>query len=233
MLEKNEILNNLNIVKENIENACKRVNRENDVVLIPVTKTFPHELIKTCIDIDVKEVGENRPLEIRDKYELYNNEVKFHMIGHLQTNKIKYIGGKVVLIHSLDSIKLANELNKYAKKNDFVFECLVQVNIVKEEAKFGVSENNIIEFLKEFEQFENIRIMGLMNMAPFYDNSEDSRNDFRKMKVLFESLKTEKFKNSQMKYLSMGMTNDYVIAIEEGSNMVRIGSAIFGARTYL
>jgi len=233
MLEKSEILFNLNIVKENIENACKRVNRENDVVLIPVTKTFPHELIQTCIELDIEEVGENRPLEIRDKYELYHDQVKIHMIGHLQTNKIKYIGGKVVLIHSLDSVKLANELNKYASKKDIVFECLVQVNIAKEEAKFGISENNIIEFLKEFEKFENIRIMGLMNMAPFYDNSEDARNDFKKMKILFESLKNEEFKNVQMKYLSMGMTNDYVVAVEEGSNMVRIGSAIFGARTYL
>jgi len=122
MLEKSEILFNLNIVKENIENACKRVNRENDVVLIPVTKTFPHELIQTCIELDIEEVGENRPLEIRDKYELYHDQVKIHMIGHLQTNKIKYIGGKVVLIHSLDSVKLANELNKYASKKDIVFE---------------------------------------------------------------------------------------------------------------
>jgi len=233
MLEKSEILSNLNIVKENIENACKRVNRKNDVILVPVTKTFPHELIQTCIDLDIEEVGENRPLEIRDKYELYHEQVKIHMIGHLQTNKIKYIGGKVVLIHSLDSVKLANELNKYALKNDIVFECLVQVNIAKEEAKFGISENNIIEFLKEFEEFENIRIMGLMNMAPFYNNSEDARTDFRRMKTLFESLKNEKFRNAQMKYLSMGMTNDYVVAVEEGSNMVRIGSAIFGTRTYL
>ncbi|MDM8533564.1 YggS family pyridoxal phosphate-dependent enzyme [Clostridiaceae bacterium HSG29] len=233
MLEKSEILSNLNIVKENIENACKRVDRENDVVLIPVTKTFPHELVQTCIDLNIEEVGENRPLEIRDKYELYHDQVKIHMIGHLQTNKIKYIGGKVVLIHSLDSVKLANELNKYASKNDIVFECLVQVNIAKEEAKFGISESNIMEFLKEFEQFENIRIMGLMNMAPFYNDSEDARNDFKKMKVLFESLKNEKFKNAQMKYLSMGMINDYVVAVEEGSNMVRIGSAIFGNRTYL
>jgi pyridoxal phosphate enzyme (YggS family) len=154
------------------------------------------------------------------------------MIGHLQTNKVKYIIDKVSLIHSLDSIKLAKELNKYAKKNDILVECLVQVNIADEEVKFGVSEENISDFLIELQEFDSIKVMGLMNMAPFYSDNEEARKDFKKMKELFELLKKENYKNVQMKYLSMGMTNDYVVAVEEGSNMVRIGSAIFGKRDY-
>ncbi len=232
MLEKNDILLNLNNVKENIEKACNRVNRENDVTLISVTKTFPKELIQTCIDLNVKDVGENRPLEIRDKFEIYENKVKWHMIGHIQTNKVKYIIDKVSLIHSLDSIKLAKELNKYAKKNDICIECLVQVNIADEDVKFGISEKDVSDFLAKLQEFDNIKIMGLMNMAPFYSNNEEARKDFKKMKELFELLKKESYKNVQMKYLSMGMTNDYIVAVEEGSNMVRIGSAIFGKRDY-
>jgi pyridoxal phosphate enzyme (YggS family) len=232
MLEKNDILLNLNNVKENIEKACNRVNRESDVTLISVTKTFPKELIQTCIDLNVKDVGENRPLEIRDKFEIYENKVKWHMIGHIQTNKVKYIIDKVSLIHSLDSIKLAKELNKYAKKNDICIECLVQVNIADEDVKFGISEKDVSDFLAKLQEFDNIKIMGLMNMAPFYSNNEEARKDFKKMKELFELLKKESYKNVQMKYLSMGMTNDYIVAVEEGSNMVRIGSAIFGKRDY-
>ena len=232
MLNKDEILQNINIVKKNIDKACDKVNRENDVKLISVTKTFPKELIQTCIDLDIEEVGENRPQEIKDKFDIYGNQVKWHMIGHLQTNKVKYIIDKVCLVHSLDSIKLAKELNKHAQKHDIVIECLVQVNIADEEVKFGISENNIDDFLDKLQDFQNIKIMGLMNMAPFYSNSEEARKDFKKMKQLFELLKEKSYKNAEMKYLSMGMTNDYIVAIEEGSNMVRIGSAIFGARDY-
>lgn len=232
MLSKDEILQNINIVKKNIDKACDRVGRENDVKLISVTKTFPKELIQTCIDLDIEEVGENRPQEIKEKFNTYGDQVKWHMIGHLQRNKVKYIIDKVSLVHSLDSVKLAKELNKYAEKYDIVIECLVQVNIADEEVKFGISENNVYNFLDKLQEFQNIKIMGLMNMAPFYSNPEEARKDFKKMKQLFELLKEKSYKNVEMNYLSMGMTNDYIVAIEEGSNMVRIGSAIFGARDY-
>lgn len=232
MLDSNTILKNYNEVKKNIEDACKRVNRDNDVTIVAVTKTFPEKLIKKCIDLDILDVGENRPLEMKEKYEIYENKVNWHMIGHLQRNKVKYIIDKISLIHSLDSVRLAKELNKRAKKNDLVVKCLVQVNIVNEDSKFGILKNNLEDFLEEIKDLRNIKIVGLMNMAPFYDESENARNDFRQMKIIFNNLKKNKNKHYEMKYLSMGMTNDYVIAVEEGSNMVRIGSAIFGQRDY-
>jgi len=232
MLNNNTILSNYNDVKKNIEEACKKVNRDNDVTIVAVTKTFPEALIKTCIELDISDVGENRPLEMEEKYKIHENKVNWHMIGHIQRNKVKHIIDKVTLIHSLDSLRLAKELNKRGKKNDLIVNCLVQVNIVNEDSKYGVLKNQLEEFLEDIKDLNNIKIVGLMNMAPFYDDSENARSDFRQMKILFNKLKTNKDKNYEMKYLSMGMTNDYVVAVEEGSNMVRIGSAIFGQRDY-
>jgi hypothetical protein len=232
MYNKDTILSNYNEVKENIEKACKNVNRENDVTIVAVTKTFSEELIQKCIDLNILDVGENRPQEMRDKYEIHGDQVNWHMIGHLQRNKVKYIIDKVSLIHSLDSVRLAKELNKRAKKNDLVVNCLVQINVVNEDAKFGILKKEVETFLEEVKDLEHIKIVGLMNMAPFYDDSENARSDFRQMKILFNKLKKHKNKHYEMKYLSMGMTNDYVVAVEEGSNMVRIGSAIFGQRDY-
>jgi pyridoxal phosphate enzyme (YggS family) len=154
------------------------------------------------------------------------------MIGHLQRNKVKYIIDKVDLIHSLDSVRLAKELNKRAKKNDLVVDCLVQINVVNEDAKFGILKKEVEGFLEEIKDLNHIRVVGLMNMAPFYDDSENARSDFRQMKILFNKFKEQENAHYEMKYLSMGMTNDYVVAVEEGSNMVRIGSAIFGQRDY-
>jgi len=232
MLSKDIILENYNKVKENIEKACQTVNRENDVTIVAVTKTFSEELIKKCIELEILDVGENRPLELRDKYEIHGDQVNWHMIGHLQRNKVKYIIDKVSLIHSLDSVRLAKELNKRAKKNDLVVDCLVQINVVNEDSKFGILKKEVESFLEEIKDLDNIKIVGLMNMAPFYDDSENARSDFRQMKILFNKLKKHRNEHYEMKYLSMGMTNDYVIAVEEGSNMVRIGSAIFGQRDY-
>lgn len=232
MLDKETILSNYTEVKNHIEKACQRINRENDVTIVAVTKTFSEELIKKCIELNILDVGENRPLEMRDKYEIHGNQVNWHMIGHLQRNKVKYIIDKVSLIHSLDSVRLAKELNKRAKKNDLVVNCLVQINVVNEDAKFGILKKEVENFLEEIKNLDHIKIVGLMNMAPFYDDSENSRSDFRQMKILFNNLKKQKNKHYEMKYLSMGMTNDYIVAVEEGSNMVRIGSAIFGQRDY-
>jgi len=232
MLNKDAILENYNKVKENIEKACSTVNRENDVTIVAVTKTFSEELIKKCIELDIFDVGENRPLELRDKYEIHGEQVNWHMIGHLQRNKVKYIIDKVSLIHSLDSVRLAKELNKRAEKNNLVVDCLVQINVVNEDAKFGILKKEVENFLEEIKDLNHIKIVGLMNMAPFYDDSENARSDFRQMKILFNKLKKHESEHYEMKHLSMGMTNDYVVAVEEGSNMVRIGSAIFGQRDY-
>lgn len=232
MYNKDTILSNYNEVKENIEKACQNVNRENDVTIVAVTKTFSEELIKKCIDLNILDVGENRPQEMRDKYEIHGDQVNWHMIGHLQRNKVKYIIDKVSLIHSLDSVRLAKELNKRAKKNDLIVDCLVQINVVNEDAKFGILKKEVESFLEEIKDLDHIKIVGLMNMAPFYDDSENARSDFRQMKILFNKLKKHKNEHYEMKYLSMGMTNDYIVAVEEGSNMVRIGSAIFGQRDY-
>lgn len=155
-----------------------------------------------------------------------------HMIGSLQTNKVKYIIDKVKLIHSLDRMSLAKEINKRAKSINRVMDVLVQVNISGEETKSGLKREEVLDFLKQIENLDNIRVKGLMTMAPHYEDPEDTRYVFRSLKELFEKIKKEQIKNVEMEYLSMGMTNDYKIAIEEGSNMVRIGTAIFGKRDY-
>jgi len=232
MLNKEEILENLKEVKDNISKNCQKVGRENDVTLVAVTKTFPKELIQTCIDLDINVVGENRARELRDKYNEFKDKVSWHMIGHMQRNKVKYIIDKVDLIHSLDSKRLAKEINKRAKKNDVIMDCLLQINIVDENSKYGILKKDIDDIFEYIQKFKNIRIVGFMNMAPFYDDPENARNDFKKMKDLFDSYKNNNYANIYMKHLSMGMTNDYHIAVQEGSNMVRIGSAIFGKRDY-
>jgi hypothetical protein len=154
------------------------------------------------------------------------------MIGHLQKNKVKYIIDKTVLIHSVDSLSLAEEIDKRAKNRGLVANVLIELNIGEEESKFGIKEENIYDFIKSLENFENIRVLGLMTVAPFCENPEDVRWVFKKMKDIYDKISTMNLKNAEMKYLSMGMTNDFEVAIEEGSNMIRIGTAIFGARKY-
>lgn len=232
MLSKEEIKKNVSMVEEKIQKACDRVNRENDVKLIAVTKTFPEELLSRCLAIGVTTIGENRAREMRDKYKTFGDQFQWHMIGHLQRNKVKYVIDKATLIHSLDSIRLAKEINKRAKKEDKIMDCLIQINAVDEESKYGFLPKDIDDVVEEISKLDNIRIVGLMNMAPFFDDPEKTRPGFKKMKEIYDSLKNCDYENINMNYLSMGMSNDYEIAIEEGSNMVRIGSAIFGARDY-
>lgn len=154
------------------------------------------------------------------------------MIGHLQKNKVKYIIDKTVLIHSVESLSLAEEIDKRAKKAGIVANVLIELNIGEEESKFGIKEENVYDFVKSMEEFENIKVSGLMTVAPFCENPEDVRWVFKKMKDIYDKISAMNLKNAEMKYLSMGMTNDFEIAIEEGSNMIRIGTAIFGARKY-
>lgn len=202
------------------------------MTLIAVTKTVDVETIKEAIELGVTDIGENKVQELEKKIEEIGDNVDYHMIGHLQTNKVKYIIDKVKLIHSLDRKSLVKELNKRAKQNNLVIDALVQVNVAEEETKFGLEVSQVLPFIEKVLEFENIRIRGLMTMAPHTDDEKVLRQVFRTMYELQEEIKAHNYENLSMDYLSMGMTNDYEIAIEEGSNMVRVGTAIFGGRNY-
>jgi pyridoxal phosphate enzyme (YggS family) len=231
----NYIKENLNNVFKDIEDACVKVNRnKDDIVLIGVTKTVDIPIIEEAIKNGIKHVGENKVQELVKKYDLIGSKVKWHLIGTLQTNKVKYIIDKVDMIHSLDRISLCKEINKRAESIDKVIDCLVQVNISKEESKHGIYKEDVIEFIKNVSnKFNNIRIKGLMTMAPYVDNPEDVRIYFRELKDLSNEIKKLNLENVYMDYLSMGMSNDFKVAIEEGANMIRVGTSIFGKRNYM
>ncbi|MFT7344693.1 MAG: pyridoxal phosphate enzyme (YggS family) [Lentimonas sp.] len=204
-----------------------------DVNLIAVSKTKPVEKIEEFYEEGHREFGENKVQELCDKYEALPKDVKWHLIGHLQTNKVKYIAPFVHLIHAVDSLKLLKEINKQALKNNRTINCLLQLHIAEEDTKFGLSFDEVKELLdsESFVEMQNISITGLMGMATNTDDKEQIRNEFRNLEGYFQILKSHYFKfNENFTVLSMGMSNDYNIAIEEGSNMVRIGSAIFGER---
>lgn len=232
-------------IKENIDNILKKVQfaaeksgrKLEDITLIAVSKTVDWEKAKEAVEAGINNLGENRVQEITNKYEQFDNlnlndNVNWHMIGHLQKNKVKYIIDKVNLIHSVENLELANEINKRAAQHNIISNVLIELNIGEEESKFGISDENVMEFVKNLEQFENIKVLGLMTVAPYAENPEDIRWVFKKMKEIYNSISNINLRNTEMKYLSMGMTNDFEIAIEEGSNIVRIGTAIFGARDY-
>lgn len=197
-----------------------------------VTKTVDVATIEEAIGLGITDIGENRVQELREKIEAIGEGVNYHLIGHLQTNKVKYIIDKVKLIHSLDRLSLVKELDKRARQRQLVIDTLVQVNVAEEESKFGLKVEEVLPFIEEVLKYENIRIRGLMTIAPYTDDEALLRKIFRTMYKLKEDISKRKYENLTMDYLSMGMTNDYKIAIEEGSNMIRVGSAIFGARKY-
>jgi pyridoxal phosphate enzyme (YggS family) len=226
------IRENIDDIVKKIEAACKKVGRNpNDITLIAVSKTVESPKVREAVAAGVDNLGENRVQELVKKYEdLKDIDIKWHMIGHLQKNKVKYIIDKTVLIHSVESLSLAEEIDKRAKKAGIVANVLIELNIGEEESKFGIKEENVYDFVKSMEEFENIKVSGLMTVAPFCENPEDVRWVFKKMKDIYDKISAMNLKNAEMKYLSMGMTNDFVTAIEEGSNMVRIGTGIFGKR---
>ncbi|HHZ02834.1 MAG TPA: YggS family pyridoxal phosphate-dependent enzyme [Tissierellia bacterium] len=228
------IKENVDIILKRIEESAKKSGRDfRDITVIAVSKTVDAQRAKEAVESGIINLGENRVQELVKKYEeLKDTNVKWHMIGHLQRNKVKYIIDKVEMIHSVESLSLAEEINKRAAQKNLLCKVLIELNIGGEESKFGISEDSIYEFLKSMEDFENIKVMGLMTVAPFSENPEDVRWVFRKMKNIFDEISGMNYKNTQMKYLSMGMTNDFEIAIEEGANIIRIGTAIFGAREY-
>ena len=228
------IKENIDSIMKKIDTACKKTGRNpKDITLLAVSKTVESDRAKEAVEAGIKNLGENKVQELIKKYEeLKDIDVKWHMIGHLQKNKVKYIIDKNILIHSVESLSLAEEINKRAKNSNLTADVLIELNIGEEESKFGINEENVYDFIRSMEQFENIRVLGLMTVAPFCENPEDVRWVFKTMKNIYSKISIMNLRNTEMKYLSMGMTNDFEIAIEEGSNIIRIGTAIFGARKY-
>ncbi len=227
------IKENLLDVEKKIERAAiKSGRRREDITLIAVTKTRTADEINEAIACGVTDIGENKPQEVRDKYPSVNNDAKWHMIGTLQTNKIKYIIDKVALIHSVDSIHLMDEIDKQAKKHDLVMNILIQVNISGEETKHGVAPNELRSLLKHAGELSNIHVDGLMTIAPKIEGNVTNSLHFDNIRKLFVDISREKYDNVTMRCLSMGMSGDYETAIECGATMVRVGTAIFGARDY-
>jgi pyridoxal phosphate enzyme (YggS family) len=215
----------MSINKEKYKEILSELNGK--VLLVAVSKTKSAEDIKAFYDEGQRDFGENYVQELVDKAALLPKDIRWHFIGHLQSNKVKYVAPFVHLIHGVDSENLLKEINKQAKKNNRTIDCLLQVHIATEETKFGFDENELVSL--QIAQFENVRIKGLMGMASFSSNMQLVRNEFKRLKQLFDQLQRL---NPELKILSMGMSGDYKIAVEEGSNMVRIGSLLFGERNY-
>lgn len=216
-----EIRNNIALAK------AKSPNPEQDITLVAVTKMHGVEEIKEVLACGQTLLGENRVQELLDKYDAVGDGATWHIIGHLQSNKVKYITDKVAMIHSLESESLAKELSSRMQALGKTMDCLVQVNIADEESKFGLEKTAVVPFLQQVSQMPGIRIKGLMHIAPYFENPEDVRPIFREMYQLFEDIKMLEIPNVNMDILSMGMSHDYQVAIEEGANMIRVGSSIF------
>lgn len=226
------IKDNISEIENRIKETLAKKNRFDDVTLIAVSKTQPVEKIQEVLDLNHLDMGENKVQELMDKMAILGDIPRYHMIGHLQTNKVKYIADKIHLIHSLDRISLAKEINKRAKASNRLIDCLVQVNIAKEDTKFGLCKDDVIPFIEQLLTFEHIKVKGLMTIAPFTEDEKVLRETFRGLYNLKEDIIKRGYEEISMDVLSMGMTNDYEIAIEEGSNMIRVGTGIFGKRNY-
>ncbi len=227
------VTENLAEVRSRVENACIRSGRSpEDVTLIAVSKTKPVEMIEEAIRCGMKHFGENKPQELRDKYEQLPKDLQWHMIGHLQRNKIKYIIDKAALIHSVESVRLAEAVSEEAVKRGITMPVLVEVNAAGEETKFGVSLAETEAFIRDIAPLPGIRIEGLMTIAPFTDDPETNRPYFRALRNLSIDIGNQNIDNVNMRHLSMGMTGDFETAIEEGATLVRVGTGIFGERNY-
>jgi len=221
-------------VEKRIQAACDRAGRKREeVTLIAVSKTKPVETLQEAYDLGVRIFGENKVQELTAKYEALPKDIHWHMIGHLQTNKVKYIIDKAELIHSVDSLKLAETIEKEAAKHDLIADILVEVNVAEEESKFGMKMEEVIPFVEKVSAFPHVRVRGLMTIAPFVENPEENRAIFADLHKLYIDIKKKNHDNDTVSVLSMGMTNDYEVAIEEGATMVRVGTGIFGARNYV
>ncbi len=222
---------NLAKTEERIKAACERSGRRPDsVTLIAVSKTKPVRLIEEAYEYGIREFGENKAQEMKEKYDVLPKNISWHFIGHLQTNKIKYVVGRACLIHSIDSLHLAEEIDAYCEKKGLDVDVLIEVNVAKETTKSGINLEETEELVKSISRLSHVHIKGLMTIAPFVENAENNRMIFRALKDLSVDISRKNIDNVSMDILSMGMTNDYEVAIEEGATHVRVGTAIFGER---
>lgn len=227
----NTLKENIESVKAKIDKACEKAGRKsNEIKLIAVSKTIPSEVINQAVEFGILDFGENKVQEFINKFENVEPSARFHMIGHLQTNKVKYIFDKVSSIQSIDSIKLANEINKRAAAKSMKLNGLIQIHTAREETKFGLDESEFGIFMSSISDFKNIYFSGLMTIGTFTEDEKEIRRCFAMLRNLKEKYSSYKTENCELKELSMGMTSDYEIAIEEGATILRIGTAIFGTR---
>ena len=224
---------NLQQVNANIEKACAAVGRApSEVTFVAVSKTKPVSMLQEAYDAGARVFGENKVQEIMDKYDQLPSDIQWHMIGHLQRNKVKYIIDKVAMIHSVDSLRLAQTIEQEAAKKDLVMPILLEVNVAEEDTKFGLKVEEVLPLLEQISSFSHIQVKGLMTIAPFVENPEENREVFRTLKKLSVDISAKNINNVTMSVLSMGMTGDYQVAVQEGSTMVRVGTGIFGERNY-
>ena len=224
---------NISKVRENIVKACEKAGRNpEEVTLIAVSKTKPVSAIEEALLSGTLDYGENKVQELCDKYDVLPKNIRWHMIGHLQRNKVKYLVGKTYLVHSVDSLRLAEQIEKEFAKHNQVCDILVEVNIAQEESKFGINAKETEELIRKIAKFEHVRIKGLMTIAPYTEDPESNRDYFREIKKLSVDIRDKNIDNVSMDVLSMGMTGDYMVAMEEGATMVRVGTGIFGERNY-
>lgn len=227
------IKENLSRIEEKLQESCVKAGRNReDITLINVSKTKPVELLLEAYACGTRDFGENKVQEILDKYDKLPNDVRWHMIGHLQRNKVKYIVDKVYMIHSVDSLRLAEEISKEAVKKQVEVKILIEVNVAEESTKFGITTEETIQLVRDVAKLPNISIEGLMTIAPFVENPEENRHYFAKLRELSVDITKKNIDNVSIGVLSMGMTGDYQVAIEEGATMIRVGTGIFGERNY-
>lgn len=220
-------------VENNILDACERSGRNpEEVTLIAVSKTKPMEMLQEVYNEGIRDFGENYVQELADKIEIMPKDIRWHMIGHLQRNKVKYVVGKVACIHSVDSLRLAEVINERSIKLGVVTKIMAEVNIAGEESKFGFTRDGVFDFAEKVSTMEGVKLVGLMTSAPYVNDPEENRQYFREMKSLSVDINEKNINNINITELSMGMTNDYIVAVEEGATHVRVGTAIFGARNY-
>ena len=225
------IRENLEAVDKKINVSCQQAQRSrSEVTLIAVSKTKPLELVEEAYEAGVRDFGENKVQDLLDRIEAMPSDIRWHMIGHLQRNKVKYIVGKVAMIHSVDSLRLAEEISKESVKHQVETNILLEINVAEEESKFGASVEETVALVKEIAKLPAVHICGLMTIAPFVENGEENRQYFRKLKQLSVDIESKNIDNVSMAVLSMGMTGDYSVAIEEGATCIRVGTGIFGER---
>lgn len=227
------ITENIKIVEQNIKRACEEVNRDSrEITLIAVSKTKPIHMLQEAYDYGCRDFGENKVQELVQKYEVLPKDIRWHMIGHLQRNKVKYIIDKVTLIHSVDSLRLASEISKEAIKHNLTADILIEVNVAEEDSKFGALNEDAIQLVTQVSKLPNIKINGLMTIAPYVENAEENRQFFIKLKQLSVDIRNKNIDNVNMNILSMGMSGDYQVAVQEGATLIRVGTGIFGERQY-